>query len=371
MSFIPIPAFDTDPNSGQTYGILPVWLFRDDSDAIRTIIAPSVTYNEFIGVTGTFRVFTYPSALERLQVVGGYSSKIEREVDLWYRNLGIFGGRFHLELRVLHDRDSTIRFYGLGPDSRPQDETNMTLGTTGGYAVFGVNITPTIRLSLGDAVQNFTVRQGGVPGLPFTGDRFPELPGVTGAFVHAQRLALIHDSRDSLQVPTRGLKATAFTEVSSRLLGSESDYVKAGVESVLHRPIWSDRAVLVLRGLVEGLAGDSRAPFQVLPSVGGETTLRGFGDNRFFDAARILANAETRFRPIRLHLFGVTAELEIAPFVDVGMVFDSLRALLRGPLRVTPGVGLRGLAKPSVVGHIDIGVSSEGPAIFVGLDYPF
>jgi hypothetical protein len=38
---------------------------------------------------------------------------------------------------------------------------------------------------------------------------------------------------------------------------------------------------------------------------------------------------------------------------------------------VTPGLGFRGLAPPSVVGHIEFAYSREGPAIYVGLDYPF
>jgi len=42
-SFFPLPAFDTDPNEGETYGVLPVWMFKDDDGRIRTIIAPSIT----------------------------------------------------------------------------------------------------------------------------------------------------------------------------------------------------------------------------------------------------------------------------------------------------------------------------------------
>ena len=45
--------------------------------------------------------------------------------------------------------------------------------------------------------------------------------------------------------------------------------------------------------------------------------------------------------------------------------------LIGSQVEVTPGLALRGLAPPSVVGRVEIGVSREGPAIFVGLDYPF
>ncbi len=126
-------------------------LFKDDQGQVRSILAPSVTYNEFRGVTGTFRYYLYPNALERFAAVVGYSETIERQVNLQYRNLGVFGGRFHADLKVLYgDRDSTIRFFGLGPESKAENETNMTLQTAGLYAIFGVNITQYARLSLGE-----------------------------------------------------------------------------------------------------------------------------------------------------------------------------------------------------------------------------
>jgi len=371
ISFIPLPAFDTDPNAGETFGVLPVILFRDQANQVRSILAPSVTYNAVRGYTGTFRYFDYPSPAERLEVVAGYSQRIERKLDLHYRNLGLFAGRFHADLQLLHDRDASIRFFGLGADSRVEDETNMTLEVTGLYAIFGVNITPTARLSLGETFQRFNVVQGGVPGLRFTGDVFPDLPGVNGATVHAQRIALIYDDRDSLTTPTRGLLVSLFAEASSELLGSEADYIKSGIEAVYLRPVGTPRAIFVARGLLEAVSGDRDTPFEVLPTLGGFNTLRGFGQNRFFGDARVVLNLETRFRVLKLPLFGVTAEFEVTPFVDVGKVFNTIDQLLSAPFEVTPGVGFRGLTPPSVVGHIDVGLSREGIAIFVGLDYPF
>lgn len=350
--------------------MLPVLLFRNERDEIRSIVAPSVTYNEYRGVTGTFRFFHYPSALERVDVIASYSEEIERELDLYYRNLGIFAGRFHAELQAVHERDATVRFFGLGPESREEQETNFTWQETALHAVLGVNITPVMRLSFGEILRRFDVRRGGVPGLPFTGDVFPDLPGVEGEFVHAQRLALIYDSRDSLTTPTRGARVSLYAEVSARLLGSGSDYVKGGVEGAYLQPLAGGRVVLVTRGLVEAINKDSDTPFQVYPTLGGRDSLRGFSQDRFFGDARVLVNLEARVRLFTLRLFGVTSEFQAAPFVDIGRVINQLEDL-SDRVEVTPGVGLRGLVAPSVVGHIEVGVSREGPAIYVGLDYPF
>jgi outer membrane protein assembly factor BamA len=346
-------------------------MLKDAESRVRGIVAPSVTYNEIRGITGTFRYFLYPNALERFELIASYSEKIERELDLHYRNLGVFGGRFHADIQFLHDRDAAIRFFGLGPESLRENETNMTLEVTGAYGIFGVNITPTARLSLGETIQRFEVRRGNVPNLPFTGDRFPDLPGIEGATIHAQRVALIYDSRDSATAPSRGLFTSLFAEASTGLLGSGADYVKSGVEAVYHRPYLDRRVVVVLRGLLEALSGDSDTPFQVLPTLGGVESLRGFSENRFFGDARVLANAEVRARVVRMRLFGVDAEFEAAPFIDIGKVFNTASQFFSSSFEVTPGIGFRGIAQPNVVGHIEIGFSREGPAIYVGLDYPF
>jgi outer membrane protein assembly factor BamA len=313
----------------------------------------------------------YPNALERLELVASYSETIERKLDVHYRNLGVFGGRFHADVQFLHDRDAAIRFFGLGPESRRDNETNMTLEVTGVYGIFGVNITRYARLSLGETLQRFEVRRGGVPNLPFTGHRFPDLPGIDGAVVHAQRVALIYDSRDSLTTPNRGLFTSLYAEASSRLLGSGADYVKTGAETIYHWPLVDRRLILVGRWRVEAIDGEADTPFMVRPELGGVDSLRGFSDNRFYGDASLVLSAEVRARVLRLRIFGIDAEFEVTPFVDVGKVFNTAGQFVGKAFEITPGVGFRGLAPPSVVGHIEVGFSREGPAIFVGLDYPF
>jgi outer membrane protein assembly factor BamA len=370
-SFFPLPAFGTDPNEGNTYGILPVLMTKDEQGQVRSIIAPSVTWNEIRGWTGTFRYFLYASALERLEMIGSYSEKIDREAKLQYKNLDVFGGRFHTDFQLVYERVSSVRFFGIGPESKQSNETNMTLETAGGYALFGVNITPTMRLSLGETLQRFDVARGGVKGLPFTGDLFPDLPGIQGATVHAQRIALIRDTRDSLTTPTEGLYLSLFGEASSELLGSDADYLKGGVEARYLRPFIDRRLIMVLRGLYEGISGASNIPFQVLPTLGGVDSLRGFAENRFFGDNRLLLNAELRAKVLKMRVFGVDAEFEVAPFLDLGKVFNSFDQLIETRFEATPGLGFRGLAPPSVVGHVEFAFSREGPAIYVGLDYPF
>jgi hypothetical protein len=36
-----------------------------------------------------------------------------------------------------------------------------------------------------------------------------------------------------------------------------------------------------------------------------------------------------------------------------------------------PGIGLRAVVRPNILGRIDVGFGKDGPAVFVGLGYPF
>jgi hypothetical protein len=64
-------------------------------------------------------------------------------------------------------------------------------------------------------------------------------------------------------------------------------------------------------------------------------------------------------------------DLEVAPFLDVGRVFSGLDTWPVSDLHKVLGVGFRGVARPFVVGYVDVGYGSEGTAIFSGIGYPF
>ncbi|MGH7228138.1 MAG: BamA/TamA family outer membrane protein, partial [Nitrospiraceae bacterium] len=82
-------------------------------------------------------------------------------------------------------------------------------------------------------------------------------------------------------------------------------------------------------------------------------------------------NIEQRIHVLRTRMFNVAAEFEVAPFVDMGKVFSNITNRPFRNYLVTPGIGFRGIVRPSVVGRVDYGYSKEGGAVFAGLDFPF
>jgi hemolysin activation/secretion protein len=106
-------------------------------------------------------------------------------------------------------------------------------------------------------------------------------------------------------------------------------------------------------------------------SILGGKDFRGYPDNRFIDRGVLKLNIEERIRVARLEVMRVPFDLEAAPFLEFGQVFDSPSEVALQETRVSYGMGLRAVVRPNVVGKVDVGAADEGLNIFVGLDYPF
>ncbi|NTW88396.1 MAG: BamA/TamA family outer membrane protein, partial [Desulfobulbaceae bacterium] len=135
-------------------------------------------------------------------------------------------------------------------------------------------------------------------------------------------------------------------------------------------PVSNARYISVFRLMYNQTLGNN-VPFLEQSILGGETTLRGYGRNRFIDNSFMLCNLEERIRLFRWEVFGVTADWEVAPFIDLGAVMESLDKANGSNFEFNPGIGFRAIVRPNIVGRVDLGVGKDGPAVFVGLGYPF
>src|SRR5207253_3502659 len=113
-SFIPIPEIITDPNEGNTFGLLGVVLFLDEKDEIKYMLAPDLRYNETKGVFPTFRFFGYPTPERRYSIVAGKSTTKDEDYELEYTDRTFWDGRAFLLASFLREKDSTERYFG-GP----------------------------------------------------------------------------------------------------------------------------------------------------------------------------------------------------------------------------------------------------------------
>ena len=128
--------------------------------------------------------------------------------------------------------------------------------------------------------------------------------------------------------------------------------------------------VFVARFLADSVNGHG-VPFYEQPTLGGETTLRAFGQSRFIQDTALLVSFEERIRVGHKEIADYNIDVEVAPFLDVGRVMSKVTLRQLSDPQVNPGVGFRAIAQPHVVGRLDVAYGKDGPTVFVGLDYPF
>jgi outer membrane protein assembly factor BamA len=373
MSFIPIPEIITDPDEGNTIGFLAVFLFLDGRDEIQYMFAPDVRWNPTKGVFPTLRLFAYPTPRRRYSIAVGKSTTRDENYEFEFSDRSFWEGRAFVLANVLYERDSTERFYGFGNDSPEDGESNYTGANFDGNVTPGVWLLPAVNLSYTMGIRRFEVQTGQVDAVPFIIAEHPEVRGrgdQPGVYWR-HRVAFTYDSRDSMDIPTRGAFATAYTEVADRRLGSSTSFVKFGFQWRDFIPLRRGNPILALRAGADYTSGSADTPFWEQSRLGGRRSLRGFGGDRFIDFNRSLAGAELRTRVYQRRLFGVNAEIELAPFVETGQVFRRVTESPVDDLHWSYGIGFRGVVRPQIVGIVDVGAGSEGFSIFTGVDYPF
>ena len=370
-SFIPIPEIITDPNEGNTFGFLGVFLFLDEKGDIKYMLAPDIQYNQTKGVFPNLRFFGYPSPTRRYSVVIGKSTTRDEDYELEFTDRGYWDGRAFVIGSFVRERDSTERFFGFGNDTSQNAESNYTETNTIAEVTPGVWILPRTNLTYQVLIRRTSVQNGQVSSVPSIFQLHPKAPGLEPGFYWAHRVAMTYDSRDDTDIPSRGALALAYVEAADRHLGSSTSFVKFGTEWRDFIPLRQGNPVLALRLLADYISGESDTPFWEQSQLGGRRSLRGFGAQRFVDFNRSLGSAELRTRVWQHQLFGVKAELELAPFTEAGQVFPHVLDSPVSDLHFSYGVGFRAVVRPQIVGFVDIGRSVEGNAVFTGINYPF
>ena len=376
--FIPIPEIATDPNSGTTVGIIPTWLHTDEHEDIRRIIAPDVMHNTYFGYGVHGRIYAYPSADEQWSITAGIKERVERSFIAQLQHGRLREQRWSIATSLVYDRDGTPRFYGVGNDTPASSQTNYTNEQESLQAQVGLNFNHAWQLQYTVRMRIVDILPGTLPGIPSIETLFPTVPGLGTTKALLNRLAIVYDTRDDLTTPRSGVEWVTCAGIASQGgLLDDSLYSEAGVDGRMFWTLGKDTS-LAVHAALRYLPRADQLPFWALSCIGGQQSeiggtqpLRGYGAGRFCDRNSFSASAELRQRIWSLHIFSTHADLELTPFIDVGRVFAGAGTWPLTQLHTVGGIGFRGVARPFVVGYVDIGYGNEGVAVFTGLNYPF
>jgi hypothetical protein len=369
---IPLPVIASTPNEGIIVGALTAFLLHNDKDEVSTLLAPQANYNKNFG--GSFSLYGafYPAPQRSWEMNLSASTKVNYDFEAKVRDRTFKDGRLELYAFPYVFSDGSARFFGFQSDSSKDNETNYADKEYGFTGHVGYDITKNLQIVFGERIKRVEIGKGAITSLPSIKERYTkdEVPGINGFTAHVQKLALIYSTLDSRDMPTSGIYAKTSIECSWKAFGSSEDYRHYEAEVKGYLPLDNGRYISVGRIVYNQTLGGN-VPFLERSILGGENTLRGYGRNRFIDSSYLLLNLEERIRLFRWSIFNVSTDWELAPFIDFGAVMESLDKAETGSFEFNPGLGFRAVVRPNIVGRIDVGIGSDGPAVFVGLGYPF
>ena len=262
----------------------------------------------------------------RYRIYGAFAG----DRDLWgatYDAATFFGNRFNTQLFFYDERRRDLEAAGLATGIR-----TYAFQQTQRWRAHGALRSWRDRLRL---QWGYRFRRVELTGLE-TGD-----PGPANRATLS--LAFIGDTRDTFINATRGYFWTATTEVASKLLGSDVNYVKLFGRISWYVPL-GDRVVLASGARLGVTPGDD--PFLLLENrfqAGGASTVRGFPqwslgpqideDTSLGGQASAVFNVELRFPMFGRWYGGV--------FYDAGNVWALSKDMNLGNLRHSAGFGIR------------------------------
>jgi outer membrane protein assembly factor BamA len=302
----------------------------------------------------------------------------------------VFDERTFINVRGGYSKTLTRRFFGLGDDTKPSDETSYTAEVSEASVFHQWAVrepADDLLLRLGASVEHDNLARGRVRSLPSTEVSFPELfTAGDDRDMLWLTLGVGYDTRDSQHNPYEGWTINGRVDAAVAQTGGEvgAVYSVSGSKVFALPPLLHDGGdrgeehpptdSLAIGAMVQTSSGD--LPFYSLPSLGGTHTLRGFVPGRFTGENAWHAGVEYRFWAVPRG-FKITESLRIerlgmAVFYDVGAVsVGALSDLRDANVQQSYGVGFRMSLERNALFRIDLGWSDEDFNLTIGYGLSF
>jgi hypothetical protein len=247
-------------------------------------------------------------------------------------------------------------YFGLGPDARRDDRTSFLLRTTQVSGMGGLRVAPSLTVGGGLGFVAPRTGAGKNSAVPTIGERFDAVtaPGIDidTDFVRSSAFVDV-DYREPLNARRGGWYRFEVARYSDRNDGAWS-FTRTDLDLRQFVGFLADRRVLALRGFVSSseAAGDSNGvPFFLMPSLGGNDSLRGFRNYRFRGPHALLLQAEYRWE--------IWSGLDGAFFYDAGKVALRRSNLNLKDLEDDYGFGFRFNTANGVILRVDAAFGSR------------
>lgn len=295
-----------------------------------------------------------------------------RESQRHRLGLRLAGQPGHLDGRYTFQRNAAVQFWGIGPDSREEDESDF-LWDISEFSGDGSLRIPPVTLRVGAAFEDNRVGRGFDDGTPDVEETFE----AATLFGVRERTNYVRFELGTALDLTRlaGLQLRGFyLELGSVLYrgvdGTESDFHRFTGAAHGYIPL-NRRQSFALRGIAEINRGDDGpgVPFTHLASLGDSRGARAFSSDRFRDLDMAAIMAEWRYEIwLELH---ERARIEGFVFVDEGGVSPRLSDLDGSDLRESYGFGLRGISGGHLLALAYLAFGEEGARLQAAFSWAY
>lgn len=246
-------------------------------------------------------------------------------------------------------------FFGLGPDSSRSAQADYAIRQTQAGARLRLQLGPVVALGGGGEYIAPRVGNGTDDALPSIGDVHDETsaPGLSTQPDFVRTLGFVDiDWRAPRYARRGGWYRAEVSRYEDRDTGAFS-FTRLDVDLRQYFSILSERRVFVGRAFVStsDTTGDDTMPFYLMPTLGGNDSLRGFRDYRFRGPHALLLQGEYRFE--------IWSGLDAAFFYDAGKVEMERRLLDFQNLESNYGAGFRFNTDNGIVLRVDAAFGSR------------
>jgi hypothetical protein len=314
------------------------------------------------------------------QHLAGGKVFIDASAAISWRAYKVAQGRFELQQlahnhltvgsQVMWQDLTQVNYFGYGPDSLKADRSQYRDRSVDvvGYATARANNWLSINGGVGWLRRPEILPHTGTfdRGFPDVQATFPNDPallrGQQPNYLHASA-SVMADNRDHPGHPMRGgVYRASWVDFSDRNGGSFS-FRRYEVEGEQFVPVVANRWTLGAHafGVFSSVPAGNDVPFYLMPSLGGNNSVRGYSDYRFHDRNLALVSAESRW--------GLTTHFDAALFFDAGNV-----ARRAGDLDLNKnayGAGVRVHTQTATLLRVDAAHGADGWRLEFRMNDPF
>lgn len=254
-------------------------------------------------------------------------------------------------------------FFGIGPDSDRDDFSSFRLRQTRVAGRAGVRVTPWFMVGAGAGLLTPRTSNGDRPGVPAIGEVFStsEVPGLglrtdfetTSGFLEV-------DYRQPLNARKGGWYRVDVSRYKDRN-GDAYSFRQTDIDLRQFFGFFAERRVIALRGWFstsDAIDGSQGQPFFLMPTLGGNDTLRGFRNYRFRGPHALLLQGEYRFE--------IWSGLDGALFYDTGQVANDRSDFKLRKFERDYGIGFRFNTDNGIIMRVDAAFgSSDGKHLHI------